>query len=423
MKHRFRYLLGLFLAILWIPGVGYGSSAPLGLEEVLREVEKKNPEIRAAEQRWASSKALVLSAYTPPSPLIGIDYWRIPQGGSLSDSSMKMTGIRQKLPFPVVLLVRGGIAKHIALAAELEILAIRETVLTKAESTYYQIWALQEIEKLHKQHQLLWGSMITSLEGSALTQGGKASHILRAQAQEASARMHRLNTHDEYQSTRAALSLLMGASDQFFDFDLVSPPDWEESTEPSFFEKEALVFNPALKVVEHHVIHRKLVAKEKFWAFFPEFSVAYRRMEESMGITNNFMIMGTVPINFWKPLAEKKAADWKAKEMVSVSEAAKLSLLESLHENVSSLSQSQRSVQTYRNVIVPALRAARDTVFTRFEAGRASFVELVDADEKLINAQLKSLQALSRYGMAQANVERILGRKSRTNKEGGPHVH
>lgn len=423
VTHRFQTLFVLFFILLWIPEMGYGTTGPMGLGDVLEIVEKQNPRIRAAEQRWLSSRALVPSAYSPPSPVVGIDYWRIPSGGGLSDSPMKMTGIRQNMPFPAVLLVRGGIARHVALAAELEIMAIREAILAKAEGAYYQIWALGEMESLHQQHQTLWGRMVQSLEGSALTEPGKAPHILRAQAQEASARLHRLNTHDELQSRRAALALLMGTNESTMDLELTAPSEWKESMEPSSFEEEALDFNPVLKVVEHHVIHRKLAAKGKFWEFFPEFSVGYRRMEESTGTTNNIMIMGTVPINFWKPLAEKRAADWRAKEQISVFEATRLSLLEALHESISSMSQSQRSVKTYRSIIIPALTAARDTVLTRFESGAAGFVEWVDADEALIKAQLELLGALSRYGVARAHVYKILGRSTRTDKKGGRHVH
>jgi len=394
-----------------------GAAEATSLASVLEQVLDRNPQIKAGKEHQKSLEASVASAYTPPSPKIGLDYWRIPPGGSFSNAAMKMTMIQQEIPFPMALIARGAQARHTAYGAALEQNALEEKILAEAVSAYYRIWALQEEVRILDDHLALWRGMLRALESGLRSGTVESQDVFRSRAQMAKSQSLRDNAQATLESKRKHLSLLQAHTGENTEILALSPEAWQESMKASDLEGEVLHYNPELMAMEHHVIHKKLAVNEKTWGFFPDVTLGLTRMDETLlGPSTNIRIMATVPLNFWKPLSERTTAVKEARHMEFLYKSLKLRLMQKLDEHITNMGNAWRMTRTYNQDILPAERQATKISEKNYRAGRRTFLDFLDTRRNLLMEELQAVRSRAAFGEARGQVERILGRLARPSR-------
>lgn len=391
------------------------------LQYVLQKVSVNHPEIRSARQRAKARSHDVVPAYTPPLTKIGQEYWGVPLGGGLGDAGMKMTMFQQTIPSPGVLLSQGAIARHLVFASDLEVREAEERVLAEAAEVYFKLWALVQEAKIHRAHTDMWEGFLAVLEGGLSSGSSSATDLLRAKAVRARFNYMFENTKQLIQSHEVHLQLLMGTDESLPLEGLETPRVWRESYDARDLEAEALQNNPALNSMSHHVIHSKLVVREKTWSFFPDVSLTYSRMEDSLvGPSARFGFMATVPLMFWKPLRERSAASWRAKATASMYESMEIKLRQNLFQAVAQMANYWRVVQASLDEIIPAAEEAGVIAERQYRSGTGSFLALLDTDRSFLSEELELIQAHAAFGQARARVESLLGR---LGSHTGSHSH
>lgn len=130
-RMRRGWLITLMLLLLpWPVGAADETAEPrLDLSGLIREFEAANPEIKAARQRWESAKAVVPQVQTLPDPRLQIGYQRMPMVPPVVERVMY--GVRQDIPFPGKLKLKGEVAQRDAERLEQEYNATRLRRLTE----------------------------------------------------------------------------------------------------------------------------------------------------------------------------------------------------------------------------------------------------------------------------------------------------
>src|SRR5262249_16714090 len=105
----------------------------LELPSLVREVMEKNPDIRAAQQRWMSAKTVIPQVKTLPDPMVNLGY--------MYDGDMRewTYGVSQELPFPGKLRLRGEVATREAERMEQEYLAVPLRVIARLKEAFYDL--------------------------------------------------------------------------------------------------------------------------------------------------------------------------------------------------------------------------------------------------------------------------------------------
>lgn len=103
---RIGWLITLTLLLPWPVSAADETAEPrLDLSSLIREFEAANPEIKAARQRWESTKAVVPQVQTLPDPRLQIGYQRMPMVPPVVEGVMY--GVGQDIPFPGKLKLKG----------------------------------------------------------------------------------------------------------------------------------------------------------------------------------------------------------------------------------------------------------------------------------------------------------------------------
>ena len=70
---------------------------------------------------------------------------------------------------------------------------------------------------------------------------------------------------------------------------------------------------------------------------------------------------------------------------------------------------AQRKISLYRDTLIPKARESIESTETAFRAGKATFLELVDAERSLLDFALSYERALANQGQWLAALDRLVG--------------
>src|SRR4029450_11236814 len=147
-------VLGLALFGGWQAGVlavaGPLDGEPrLELRSLLREALGNNPDMRAAQRRWAAAKAVIPQVKTLPDPLINLGYDQVVERGVTY-------GFSQEIPFPGKLRLRGEVATREAERVEQEYLAVPLRIIARLKEAFYDLaFVHRSIETVEKNRRVL----------------------------------------------------------------------------------------------------------------------------------------------------------------------------------------------------------------------------------------------------------------------------
>jgi cobalt-zinc-cadmium efflux system outer membrane protein len=90
---------------------------------------------------------------------------------------------------------------------------------------------------------------------------------------------------------------------------------------------------------------------------------------------------------------------------------ALLSLQVKLNESYTRMASAFQNAQTLRDGILPAAAEAYETILTSYQAGRLSFLDLVQAQRTLLDVREQYLDTLESYHLNRAELERFVARQ------------
>lgn len=89
---------------------------------------------------------------------------------------------------------------------------------------------------------------------------------------------------------------------------------------------------------------------------------------------------------------------------------SQIRLSNALQQASNQLAASRASAQTLRTTVLPGAEQAYDVANRGFEAGKFSFLDVLDAQRTLFQARIRYLSVLARTYQSATNIDRILGR-------------
>jgi cobalt-zinc-cadmium efflux system outer membrane protein len=90
--------------------------------------------------------------------------------------------------------------------------------------------------------------------------------------------------------------------------------------------------------------------------------------------------------------------------------ASRVRLTQALRQAANQLAVSRRSAEALRHIVMPAAQLAYDAATTGFEAGKFTFLDVLDAQRTLLQARIRYLGVVARTYESAASIDRILGR-------------
>jgi len=390
----------------------------LGLREALALALMQNPELAAFSWEVRAAEAAALQEGLPPNPELSLEIENIAGTGA----TRGIRGAETTLSLGQAIELGGKRLKRFraaALKADLagwDYEAKRLDVLTEATKAFVDVLAGQQQVALSEDQTRAAEQTLTII--SERVKGGKVSPVeeLRAKAALATSRIELEQARRELEALRARLAASWGSK----------APHFQKADGP--FEQVAAV--PPVEQLERLLTQNPDVAR---WAI----EMAQRRAaiarEESRAIPDvtlsggvrysketedtTFVVGVSVPLPlFDRNQGSIREARYGLAKATEERRAAEVKVRTALTETYQTLASALNQSTALKNDVFPAAQSAFDAAREGYRQGKMTYLDILDAQQKLFEAKGQYVAALAGYHKATADLERLIG-QSLTKKE------
>lgn len=388
--------------------------SPLSVPEVITEVREKNPEILAAKRRWEAARAKILQEATPDKPRLDIEKMYAPSSGRITDQAAEQAvAVTQSIPFPTSFYFKAGRAAVEAGMAEEAYRAKVLDVLTRARHAFVMLYFSERSLEIYQENADLLRRFSRVAESKYAARKGLQSDALKAQVELTKMLNMTVIAEADRESAAAELNALMGRD---ADSPIGQPkdPDSKALAEGyEAFKAGALKNRPELREAE--LASRKAgktlaLARSEF---LPDLTATYRRRTDPMrGRTYDGVLGLSLPLWFWKPAAGIRQARLERDMAAAEAEAMRATTLSDIKSAYVKAKTSARLAEIYRTSVLPQAEAALRVAEAGYQADKAGFLDLLDAQRSLLSFRLEYYQIVSDYEARLAELDRVAGREA-----------
>jgi outer membrane protein TolC len=150
--------------------------------------------------------------------------------------------------------------------------------------------------------------------------------------------------------------------------------------------------------------------------YLPDFRVRIEHLRangQSMG--KNIAFEANLPLWFWRQGAGVSEAQAMVRMKEAELEAMRNMTMSDIREQYVKAESKKRLADLYQDTVLPLAEQSLKSSRVGYETGRVGFLELLDSQRMLRESQLEYYESEVEFGMAIAELERIVG----TDLQGG----
>ena len=388
------------------------SGAPLLLEEVLREVIERNPEILAAKEKGRAAGERVVQARAFEDPQIAVTQWSIPSNFSVGNADETWYTLSQSFPFFGKRGLRGGLADLERRIADEESREVERKIVAAAKQAYYDLFFSYKAFEIHAdQVELARRFSRIAQEKFAVGEAG-AQDLLRAQV-ELLDLTNALDTLERERETAAARlnALLDRPSSSPLGVPRQPPaPSFEPSLEALLSEAaENRPENRLLALTARKGEEAIFLAKREY---FPDVMAEVAYMDIHDG-PNRWMT--SLKINI--PWINKRKYDARVRESRAERSRAEAGYRAALNETQFKVKDlfvkfetAQRLARLSQDGILPLARQSLEAATIGYQTKKNDFLTLIEAQKNLKTFEIAYYRALIDMHKNLAELEQVVGK-------------
>lgn len=391
------------------PSDPFSGQAELPVEQLVAEVQARNPSLQAASDAWRAATERYPQVVSLDDPMF--TYMISPGGVGMDNGGGWMVQAGQKIPWAGKRALRGSAAAAEADVMRGDIGDARLRLAEAARTAFYDYYlARRQMEVNASTRKLLTQFREIAWNKYQVNQTTQQD-VLQADVELASLESRRTElARDEEVAIARINTLLHRAADH----PLPPPPEKvplpDSLPAAEALQQAAVESRPDLFAVQSRIraeqANLALACKEyypdvnlvaKYDGFMPE------NMRPAVGMDIN------VPIRY----ARRSAAVREASDRIAQRRAEYQDRLDQVRYEVqaglSRASQSQRVVHLYEEKILPATQRSLDSAQVNYTSGKLDFLRLLDAERQLNTQREMYYQAIAEHHRRLAELERAVG--------------
>ncbi len=424
MSRRKFFLIGtLLLLMATTPSVAQQSmtltaeEAP-SLPDLIKEALRANPEVLAARKAVEAARARIVQARSLDDPELNVESWAIPlnQPTNLNQANMHMVNLRQRLPFPGKLQLRGDVASQEEAMAAARYLAKEREVVAAVKKTYYDLFmADREIQITQEQLDIL-GRILKTAEARYTVGKVAQQDVIKAQVEQSELLNRLIAAEREHHHAEARLNTLLNRPPHAPIGRTIERDPPTLALERGELYRLTTESNPDLQEASSDIKRAELshdLAMRN--SRYPDFMVGLGYWYQPQGAfqhTYSGMLTLTIPF-FWTKAKHDKEVE-EASAQIARTEASyramKNRALFEVRENLVTLEAAKKSVSLYRTGLIPQAELSLKAAESAYQTGRLEFTGLLEAERALRQVRLGYYRALVALEQSLADLERAVGR-------------
>jgi len=377
------------------------------LDECVQYAYRSSPGLEVEYQKWRAAIELIPQVSSQPTTLeIGFDVLTGTGQPSLLDRTNLMLGTdaTAMLTWPGKLAARGRAALETARAAGFHFDQMRGDLRAKVVSAYVDLAVVGELRVLQRQTVDLLATTVATLGTRAGTGDASPQDLVRARLQHSLAVNEGHTLEATERQRRAKLNALLGRTDPDATLVVRMPGPRPLAFEESRLLEHLRERNPELKEHGSEILAAKEALAAARMEWIPELSLAtsLANATQTLGASLTLPFLRGAAIRGAIAQAEALVAEAEAYRRQMQSDMARDAIVE-----LSLWRDSQRQLELFATTIVPAAEQANSLVRTSYGLGRASFLDLVEAQRAVVETKRMQLLMRAEHERSQAELERI----------------
>jgi cobalt-zinc-cadmium efflux system outer membrane protein len=379
-------------------------SAPLTLPAALALADDAHPELAAARHDLLAEDGMVQQAGLLPNPSLTmerVDTRRDTRETTIQLSQPLELGGKRSARVQAAQRGREGVAAALTQR--------RAEVRAETAAAWFAVLAAQEQLRLAQQASEL-ALRAASATGRRVV-AGKVSPVeeTRAKVAASTVKLDLIKAHSTLVTARARLASLWGNPSPRFELvagEIAALPELP----PLVAQRALLAQAPAMQVARAELEHRQALAKVELSRRTPDvaLNIGSKRSEELGRTQAVFGLSVPLPLfdrNQGAVLATARQVDKARDGMAAAASRLEAELVAAREEYASARAQAM----ALQSEILPGAQSAYEAASTGFEYGKFGFLDVLDAQRTLLQAQSHYLTTLADAHRAQAAISRILG--------------
>jgi outer membrane protein, heavy metal efflux system len=402
--------LGVLAYLLWT-AVVWGQNQPLTRTTAINLALEHNPQIKTAFHAWHGERARARQAGSVPNPELELEFEEVPDLGSIGDFGERNIGIVQRFESPLKWWYRRQAGSQRAEASRLGIMeTARLEVARRAGITYDRVILHQDVLRYARQNLELAHSV--HRKAQIRFEAGDVPHleVMRAEVEAGRALNRVALAKNDLAVAQAGLNSLMArpSSAPLVGADSLNYQPLTADLEQ--LKAMALRQRPDLAGARLHTSAQGSQHTAAAAAYVPDFNIGlYRqRLRGAAGSEDFWRLSLGLEIPLWAfgsqraTRAETRAASQQAK---SEQETQRLRVLLETETAYWNLNTAQERVELFQGRILPQSQRAYTVGSRSYDEGKATYLDLLEAQRTLNQIQIEYAEALFEHRAAKAQLD------------------
>lgn len=412
LSARLGLWLSLWLLICLSLGLPARAETPLSLQDALAQAYEINPEIHAAQSRASAEQSQISVARSLANPRFGLMRENKMTPSQEEMGPMNSWSISQEILFPPKYFLMGDAQKATAEAATHELGQTRLEVRQKVISSYVQLHAAREILSLLTAQRESLREIARIAEARRATGAAPQQDEMKAHVEQTKLENEVLIQEQEVERAAAELNALLKRP--AFAEVLLNATDFKA---PSLQKSTKEIEHLALENSQSLASRRSMLKEaEKMrtlaqMSYAPDFMVSFRK-PFSNAPSDAYAIGVEMSLPLWffsRQTSEVSAASARASAAQSELETTTHSTQAQVRTLAAKAERFEKMIRIYNSALIPQATSSLNSSRAAYTAGRAGFLELLDAERSLYEVRIAYYKALSMYVESLTQLETVTG--------------
>jgi outer membrane protein TolC len=387
----------------------------LTLSDAIAEAVAANPEIVAAQQKYAAAMSRPPQEKSLPDPMLSAGYnssGRPWPGAGLGSEPTANIGfmVSQELPYPGKRDLRAAIAAREADAEAQEVDAARLNVTSRVKQSYYRLAYTYAVEAVLTRNRDLLNTLLSVSESRYAVGGAAQQDVIKAQTQLSILELQVERVRQERAVREGELKALMA-----------------RPAVASIGRPEDLAVTPFDLSLESILAtardHAPMLRRDRIMIDRSTLSVdaASKEYKPDFGISGGYYYMGSMPdmyefrFDIQIPLRRDKRAAAVAEQRSLLTaaqrtyDATQLSLQSRLTEDYQMTAAAARLATLYRETVLPQARLALESSLASYQTGGVDFLSVLTNFGTVLEYEMTYFDELASYHVAVSRLEAMAG--------------
>lgn len=382
----------------------------LTLEQLVAEVEARNPSLQAMIAAWQAAAQKYPQAVALDDPMFMA--MLAPSALGADDvAGGQQLQVTQRFPWPGKRRARGDLAQSEADAAYHEAEDARVQLALMTQMAFYEYYLVRQQSRLNAENVQIMQQFRETAQVRYQTNLVTQQDVLQADVELAELARRQLELKRIERVAIARINTLLRRPP---DAPLPAPaalPELAPAEEASLLISQALAQRQDLAAITHRIDAEAAAIDLAYRQYFPDVDLigAYNAMMPEKEMWGQVGIGLNIPLYRQKRHAAVNEAQFRLTQRQAEYEQKQLDIQYDVQTAYEKVEESRQTVELYRNKLIPSAQQNVASARANYENAKATFLDLALAQRQLVELREKEQEALVSYRQRQAELERSLG--------------